>query len=102
MTDKQKIISAIIVTILVCANTVAGYLGFDWGLTEAGISAGVGLIVTLVGIIWNTWHNCNITNAAQVAQMFLDTIKQMGDAIDTSGITLKDVQEFLDNFKKEE
>ena len=93
MNDTQKKITAVLVALLVCANSIAVAFGFDYGLQEATITAAVTAVVTLAGFIWNTYHNWNHTDAAKIAQQITDGIK-------ANEMTIQEVAEFIDAVRK--
>lgn len=51
----------------------AGMLGFD---VDAGmVQNGLSILAFLAAFLWGIWKNHNFTEAAQVAQEYLDTLK---------------------------
>lgn len=69
-TERLVAIVRLIVPLVVAVANMAGYA------LDAGLVANIAMTVaTIAAFIWTWWKNNNVTEAAQIAQEYLDALK---------------------------
>ena len=69
-TERLVAIVRLIVPLVVAIENMAGYA------LDAGLVANIAMTVaTIAAFVWAWWKNNNVTEAAQIAQEYLDALK---------------------------
>ena len=96
---NAKSVTAIIVFALTWANVVLDAFGIRAiDIDNEGLYTTVSVIMALVSAVYNIWHNFNFSDAAKIAQEFLNAIKN-GDLNQLAEV-FEDAQEFVKQYQK--
>ena len=71
--EKAKAIATIVITAIINVANVCGYAMDADMWVNAALS-----VLSAASIIYAWWKNQNVTQEAQIAQMFLDDLKENG------------------------
>lgn len=84
-TERLVAIVRLIVPLVVAIANMAGYA------LDAGLVANIAMTVaTIAAFVWAWWKNNNVTEAAQIAQEYLDALKADMDSEEYSNALTSD------------
>ena len=96
---NAKSVTAIIVFALTWANVVLDAFGIQAiDIDNEGLYTTVSVIMALASAVYNIWHNFNFSDAAKIAQEFLNAIKN-GDLNQLAEV-FADAHEFVKEYQE--
>ena len=96
---NAKSVTAVIVFVLTWLNVALDAFGIELiPIDNEGLYTTVSVLMALGSALYNIWHNFNFTEAAKIAQDFLNSIKS-GDLKQLAGV-FAEAQEFIKQYQE--
>ena len=96
---NAKSVTAVIVFVFTWLNVALDAFGIELiPIDNEGLYTTVSVLMALGSALYNIWHNFNFTEAAKIAQDFLNSIKS-GDLKQLAGV-FAEAQEFIKQYQE--